>query len=44
MQTKEGWLTAQDGMKIFWKAFLRDAAPRAVVHVIHGYAEHIDRD
>lgn len=43
MQIKDGRFTAQDGLSIFWKAFLPEGAPKAVIHVIHGYAEHIDR-
>lgn len=43
MQTKEGRFTAKDGISLFWKAFLPDGPPKAVIHTIHGYAEHIDR-
>ncbi len=43
MQTKSGSLKAQDGTSIFWKSWLPDTPPKAVVHIIHGYAEHIDR-
>ena len=43
MNTREGRLTAKDGLSLYWKAWLPDNAPRAVVHVIHGYAEHIER-
>jgi acylglycerol lipase len=43
METKEGKFSAKDGFSIFWKAFLPDGKPKAVVHTIHGYAEHIDR-
>jgi len=43
MITKEGRFKAQDGLAIFWKAFLPQETPKAVVHVIHGFAEHIDR-
>ena len=43
MITKEGRFRARDGLAIFWKAFLPQAPPKAVVHVIHGFAEHIDR-
>lgn len=43
MTTKEGRFKAQDGLSIFWKAFIPEGAPKAVVHTIHGYAEHIDR-
>ena len=43
MITKEGRFKAQDGLSIFWKAYIPEGAPKAVVHIIHGYAEHIDR-
>ncbi|PKN81914.1 MAG: alpha/beta hydrolase [Deltaproteobacteria bacterium HGW-Deltaproteobacteria-1] len=43
MQTKTGSFKAQDGTSIFWKSWFPDAPPKAVVHIIHGYAEHIDR-
>ena len=43
MDTREGRLTAKGGLSLYWKAWLPDGAPRAVVHVIHGYAEHIGR-
>jgi alpha-beta hydrolase superfamily lysophospholipase len=43
MKTQTGTLTAKDGTSIYWKAWLPDGSPKAVLHVIHGYAEHIDR-
>ena len=43
MQTKSGSFKAQDGTSIFWKSWLPDAPPKALLHIIHGYAEHIDR-
>jgi alpha-beta hydrolase superfamily lysophospholipase len=43
MKTQSGNFTAQDGTSIYWKGWVPDKAPKAVVHVIHGYAEHIDR-
>ncbi|HBL53568.1 MAG TPA: alpha/beta hydrolase [Syntrophaceae bacterium] len=43
MKTQSGNFTAQDGTSIYWKGWAPDKAPKAVVHVIHGYAEHIDR-
>lgn len=43
MKTESGSLKAQDQTSIFWKSWLPDTPPRAVVHIIHGYAEHIDR-
>lgn len=43
MTQEKGSFTAQDGLSVFWKAWLPDGRPKAVLHVIHGYAEHIDR-
>lgn len=43
MKTQSGNFKAQDGTSIYWKGWTPDNALKAVVHVIHGYAEHIDR-
>jgi len=43
MNTINGTLRARDGTSLYWKAWLPEGTPRAVVHLIHGYAEHIDR-
>lgn len=43
MKTDSGTLKAQDGTSIYWKGWVPDNTPKAVVHVMHGYAEHIDR-
>ena len=43
MAMESGKIQAPDGCSIFWKAWLPDGNPKAVLHVIHGYAEHIDR-
>ncbi|MDD3250198.1 MAG: lysophospholipase [Smithellaceae bacterium] len=43
MKTQSGNFKAQDGKSIYWKGWTPDNTPKAVVHVIHGYAEHIDR-
>lgn len=43
MAIEEGRLTAPDGLSLYWKAWLPEGRPKAVLHVIHGYAEHIDR-
>ena len=43
MTTKEGRFKARDGLSIFWKTFIPDSAPKALLHIMHGYAEHIDR-
>ena len=43
MKTESGNIRAQDGTSIYWKGWVPDNFPKAMVHVIHGYAEHIDR-
>ncbi len=43
MDTLDGRLTSGDGFSLFWKAWLPEGEPKALVHIIHGYAEHIDR-
>ncbi|MBP8665288.1 MAG: lysophospholipase [Syntrophaceae bacterium] len=43
MKTQSGNFKVHDGTSIYWKGWTPDNAPKAVVHVIHGYAEHIDR-
>ena len=43
MAMESGKIQAPDGCSIFWKAWLPDGNSKAVLHVIHGYAEHIDR-
>jgi alpha-beta hydrolase superfamily lysophospholipase len=43
MKTQSGNFKAPDGKSIYWKGWTPDNTPKAVVHVIHGYAEHIDR-
>jgi len=43
MNTRDGKLTAKDGLSLYWKAWLPDGTPKAVVHLIHGYAEHTGR-
>ncbi|HOX14488.1 MAG TPA: lysophospholipase [Smithellaceae bacterium] len=43
MKTESGNIRAQDGTSIYWKGWVPDNSPKAMVHVIHGYAEHIDR-
>jgi alpha-beta hydrolase superfamily lysophospholipase len=43
MKTESGNFTAQDGTSIYWKGWVPDNSPKAMVHVMHGYAEHIDR-
>jgi len=43
MKTSDGKLTTTDGLSLYWKCWLPESTPKAVVQVIHGYAEHIDR-
>lgn len=43
MKTQSGTFKAKDGSSIYWKGWVPDSAPKAVIHTIHGYAEHIDR-
>ncbi len=43
MKSNEGRLISNDGLNLFWKAWIPEAKPRAVVHIIHGYAEHVGR-
>jgi len=43
MKTSDGKLTTTDGFSLYWKSWLPEGKPKAVVHLIHGYAEHIDR-
>jgi acylglycerol lipase len=43
MKTQTGTFKAKDGSSIYWKGWFPDNAPKAVVQIIHGYAEHIDR-
>jgi alpha-beta hydrolase superfamily lysophospholipase len=43
MNTRDGKLTAKDGLSLYWKAWIPDGAPKAVLHLLHGYAEHVDR-
>jgi len=43
VNTSEGNLAANDGLSLSWKAWMPDGTPRAVVHLIHGYAEHVGR-
>ena len=43
MQTKEGKITTKDGLSLYWKGWIPEGKPKAVVHVMHGFAEHINR-
>ncbi|MFL5350486.1 MAG: alpha/beta hydrolase [Hyalangium sp.] len=39
----EGFFTAKDHLRLFWTLDLPEAAPRAHVALVHGYADHIGR-
>jgi alpha-beta hydrolase superfamily lysophospholipase len=43
MKTENGTFTAQDSTSIYWKAWLPEGQPKAIVHLIHGFAEHVER-
>ena len=43
MKNQSDKITTKDGKSIYWEAWLPDGKPKAVVHVIHGFAEHINR-
>lgn len=43
MNIQEGKLTSADGLGLFWQAWLPEKGLKAVVHVMHGYAEYIGR-
>ena len=40
MIRRDGWLGARDGMRLYWQAWEPDGAPRGVVILVHGAAEH----
>jgi lysophospholipase len=39
----EGFLSARDGLRLYWQMRRPEGAPRAHVAVLHGYAEHLGR-
>ncbi|MBV8663014.1 MAG: alpha/beta hydrolase, partial [Hyphomicrobiales bacterium] len=43
MAATEFWLQAKDGAKLFVRRWLPDGAPRAIVQIAHGLAEHSER-
>lgn len=43
VKTSDGTFPTRDGTSLYWKAWMPEGAPRAVIHLIHGYAEHVDR-
>jgi len=42
MEIKQGRFLSKD-LSIFWEAWLPEEGPKAVLHTIHGFGEHIDR-
>ncbi len=42
MEINNGWIRASDGVRLYWKAWIPEKIS-AGVHLVHGYAEHIDR-
>lgn len=43
MKTESGTCVVRDRTSLFWKGCFPDTSAKAVVHIIHGYAEHVDR-
>jgi acylglycerol lipase len=43
MQQKEGHFKGTDNFELYWRAWLPDSKPKAIVLVVHGLAEHISR-
>jgi alpha-beta hydrolase superfamily lysophospholipase len=40
---REGNLTSKKGLDLYWKAWTPEGKPKATIHLIHGYAEHVAR-
>jgi alpha-beta hydrolase superfamily lysophospholipase len=43
MKASEHWHTASDGKKLFFRRFLPEGPPKAVLHLAHGVSEHSAR-
>lgn len=43
MKAQNAAFRAKDGTSIYWAGWTPEQAPKAVVQIIHGYAEHIGR-
>ena len=43
MRASQHWHAASDGKKLFYRRFLPEGAPRAVVQIVHGISEHSAR-
>lgn len=39
----EGYFSSKDGTRLFWRSAAPDAAPTAMVAVVHGYGDHSGR-
>lgn len=39
----EGFFSSKDGTRLFWRSLLPDAAPTALVAIVHGYGDHSGR-
>lgn len=39
----EGYFSAKDGLRLFWRSSVPDAEPKAWVGVVHGYGDHSGR-
>jgi len=39
----EGYFTAKDGLRLFWRSAVPDETPKAWVGVVHGYGDHSGR-
>lgn len=39
----EGYFSAKDGLRLFWRSAVPDSAPKAWVGVVHGYGDHSGR-
>jgi alpha-beta hydrolase superfamily lysophospholipase len=43
MKIVSGTFVGTGGLSLYWKGWLPDGPAKAVVHLVHGYAEHVDR-
>jgi lysophospholipase len=42
-RSDEGFFSSKDGTRLFWRSVLPDAAPTALVAIVHGYGDHSGR-
>lgn len=40
---EDGFFTAKDNLRLYWKSVLPEAEPTAIVAIVHGYGDHIGR-